>query len=217
MSGCMGHSHDDISSEDALGLSLRPLIDMDGVRCLNEEEPESGKGALKLHENRMHREPVLRSDMVDEDDEDATKLLLFVPFEEPVEMQTITVHTASNGAPPRKLKIFVNREDVDMEMAEELTPQAELELVPPQHFETGTIDYFLRPAGRFRQVSNISLYFIDNHLSDERVEPTEITFVGFKGKGTKLVCRAVQTVYETQGAPKDHKVPGADMGASRFV
>ena len=35
--------------------------------------------------------------------------------------------------------------------------------------------------------------------------PTEITYIGFKGKGTNVKRKAVEAIYETTGMKKDHK------------
>ena len=48
---------------------------------------------------------------------------------------------------------------------------------------------------------------------DEDRMQTEITYVGFKGKGTNVKRKAVEAVYETRGMKKDHKVPGSEYFA----
>ena len=111
--------------------------------------------------------------------------------------------------------------------ARDLEPAVTLDLAHPSHqldddhTEGCTLDYYLRPAGRFQQVSEIALYFCDNFdmpegaggasnmddTDEDRVQ-TEISYVGFKGQGTNVKRKAVKAVYETQGMPKDHKTPG---------
>jgi len=202
---CDGHSHDD--SDDQLGLSLRPQIDFNGVKTLNEDSPNMGQSVLKLHEERLSAEPFLRSQ------EDDPELLLYIPFTEAVTITQISIrstppnddnHTTSA---PRTIKLFVDRDDIDFEMARELNPQSQLDIVPPDHFIEGTIDYPLRPAGRFQNVSNITLFFMDNYADDDEVS-TIVTYVGLKGKGSGQKRMAVECVYESRGMPKDHKVTG---------
>lgn len=197
---CSGHSHDD--QTDDLGLSLRTYVDLDRVVCLNEEVPGSGRAVIKLHEDRLTNEPSLQSPP------DDPELLLTIPFTEAVTIQSITLRCGSSQgtAAPRHLKLFSNREDLDFETAREMEAQQELELLPPEHFSEGTIDYPCRPAGRFQNISCLTIFVRDNY--DETGEsPTEISHVGMKGKGTKVKRAAVETVYEAQGMPKDHKVP----------
>ena len=241
---CDGHSHDHEHTEPddtstALGTSLRSSIDCPSVTCLNESLPNSGKNILKFHEDRLTTSPKLLST---EDPDEDPELLLTVPFLEAVTMKSISilsyadaplsVHQGSANATvtaaPRTLKIYVNRPNLDFETVRDLEPSTTITLIPPSHQWTsghagGTIDYPLRPAGRFHNVSEIALYFCDNYAMPEgygassdmedydgdRV-PTEITYVGFKGKGTNMKRKAVEAVYETMGMKKDHKVPGSE-------
>lgn len=212
---CSGHSHDHDHGDD-LGLSLRPEIDMIGVTCLNEERANSGRDILKLHENRLTEEPSLQSQ------EDDPELLLHIPFTEAVTAQSICIRSISSAtdrdvpvAPPKHIKLFTNRDDLDFDTARDMEPHAKLELLPPHHFVEGTIDYPLRPAGKFQGISSLTIFFEDNYGDDEDTS-TIITYVGIKGKGTKMKRTAVETVYESQGMPKDHKVKG-EFGASQLL
>jgi PITH domain len=198
---CSGHSHDHEHSDD-LGLSLRQYIDFSRVSCLNEEVQDSGRSVLKLHEHRLSNNPFLKSCEGD------PELLLNIPFTETVTVQSISVRSGiepSDTSPPRRIKLFANRYDLDFETARELPPQQQLEILPPHHLPDGTIDYPLRPAGRFQNISSLTIFFMDNY--DEGMQSsTIVTHVGLKGKGTKMRHGVVATVYETQGMPKDHKV-----------
>lgn len=213
MSGhdCNGHTHDD-ENEDSLGLSLRQYIDFSRVTCLNEDVLDSGRSILKLHENRLSNSPYLQSSEGD------PELLLYIPFTETVTIQSISIRCGNESiqsVPPRRIKLFVNRDDCDFETARELPPQLEVELLPLEHFPEGTIDYPLRPAGRFQNVNSVTIYFIDNY--DERGDlSTGITYVGLKGKGTKMRHGVITAVYETQGIPKDHKICD-DFGMSSVL
>jgi hypothetical protein len=221
---CSGHSHDHVDHGDDLGLSLRPQIDLPAVQCLNEEVPNSGRAVLKLHEDRLSQTPNLRSQP------DDPELLLHIPFTENVTIQSIAIRSvvlAAGGGggdnnddnpacPPKTIKLFANREDLDFETARELEPHAKLELLPPYHFVEGTIDYPLRPAGRFQNVSSLTIFVADNYGGEDDEVSTIITFVGIKGKGTKQRRMAVETVYESRGMPKDHKVKG-EFGNTQFL
>mmetsp|Transcript_176 Transcript_176/g.426 ORF Transcript_176/g.426 Transcript_176/m.426 type:complete len:247 (-) Transcript_176:230-970(-) len=239
MTNCDGHSHDHEHAEPddtnaALGASLRPSVDFPGVRCLNESRPNAGRDILKYYEDRMSENPSLTSqEDIDEDPE----LLLIVPFTEAVSMKSLSVLSFSGRdedddnattAAPRTVRIYVNRSDLDFETVRDLEPTATITLVPPSHqwmeeFVGGTIDYPLRPSGRFQNVSEIALYFCDNYAmppgsggsndmddTDEDRVSTEITYVGFKGKGTNVKRKPVEAIYETRGMKKDHKMPGSE-------
>lgn len=198
---CTGHSHDHDHTDD-LGLSLRTYVDFSAVTCLNEEERDSGKGVIKTHDERLSTHPNLQSP------EDDPELLLFIPFTESVTIQSITIRDAVAGAEtasPRRVKLFTNRDDIDFEMARDMPAQQELELLPPDHVPEGTIDYPCRPAGRFQNISSLTIFVQDNYDATGE-SATSLTYVGLKGKGTRMKKHAVDTVYESQGMPEDHKV-----------
>jgi hypothetical protein len=245
---CEGHSHDHEhaaapdDTNSSLGASLRPSIEFSSVQCLNESRPTSGRDILKIYEDRLSYAPSLLSQ---DDPDEVPELLLMVPFSEAVSMKSISIHSHAENdvvssalmtattAPPRTVRIYVNRPNLDFETARDLEPTAIITLVPPSHqfteeFIGGTIDYPLRPAGRFQNVTEIALYFCDNYAmppgcggshdmedTDEDCVPTLITYVGFKGKGTNMKRQAVEAVYETLGMKKDHQVPGSEYFAQQ--
>ena len=176
---CDGHTHD--TEDDDLGQSLRPQIDFSLVTCLNEELLGEGKSVLKLHQDRLSAEPYLKSN------EDDPELLLHIPFTEAVTVKTISLRTevpnGIEGAAPRTIKIFTNRDDLDFDMARELEPSATLELVPPDHFPEGTVDYPLRPGGRFQNISSMTIFVQDNFAFDDDIS-TLLSYVGIKGSGS---------------------------------
>lgn len=204
---CSGHSHDHHDHGDDLGLSLRPQVDLPAVRCLNEEVPNSGRAVLKLHEERLSTEPALKSQ------EDDPELLLCIPFTEAVILQSISIRSVVAGdddvaaAPPRHIKLFVDRDDLDFETARDMEPHMQMELLPPHHFVEGTIDYPLRPAGRFQNISSLTIFVADNYSGEEGLS-TIITFVGLKGKGTNQKRMAVDTIYEVKPMPAKTKMDG---------
>mmetsp|Transcript_56 Transcript_56/g.127 ORF Transcript_56/g.127 Transcript_56/m.127 type:complete len:226 (-) Transcript_56:554-1231(-) len=217
---CDGHAHDPADADD-LGLSLRPQMDLPAVTCLNEDRPNMGREVLKFHEERLSATPFLRSQ------EDDPELLLYIPFTEAVTMTHLSLRSAPNegegdypAAPPRTIKVFSNRDNIDFDMARELEPQCQIDAVTPDHFDEGTIDYPLRPAGKFQNVSSLTLFVVDNfasgRLDDDEVS-TIVTYIGVKGKGSRQKRMAVEAIYETRGMKKDHKVPGADFGAQNEI
>mmetsp|Transcript_25321 Transcript_25321/g.59270 ORF Transcript_25321/g.59270 Transcript_25321/m.59270 type:complete len:228 (-) Transcript_25321:360-1043(-) len=220
--GCDGHTHDFGEVGDGLGQSLRPQIDLQSVKCLNEDCPNMGRDVLKLHEERLTADPFLRSQ------EDDPELLLYIPFTEAVTITHLAVRSVPDNyndfptAPPRTIKIFSDRDNIDFEMARELEPQCKIEVLPPDHFVEGSLDYPLRPAGKFQNVSSITLFFEDNfaagRLDDADNEvSTIVTYIGVKGKGSSQKRMAVDAVYETRGMREDHKVPGAEFGTQNEI
>lgn len=209
-------------------------MDLDAVSCLNEETPGMGRSILKLQENRLTALPLLKSQ------DDDPELLLHIPFTEAVTIKTVAIRSvppppppppsgdATATAPPRTVKLFCNRDDLDFETARDMEPQARLTLMPPHHFGEGTIDYPVRPAGRFQNISSLTLFVQDNYAStaavgDDDVQEdaedvsTVITYVGLKGQGSRMKRMAVEAVYESQGMPSDHKVPEGEFGMQEHL
>lgn len=149
--------------------------------------------------------------------------------------------TMRRTAAPKKCKMFANRTDLDFEMARELKGDMEVELLPPEHaiereaelgdtnvaggsMEEGvilsTLDYPVRGI-KFQYCDNVTLYFGENYssslLENDEVVPTEVTYVGFKGVGTNVKRKAVETVYESRGMKKDHKVPDGEFSAKHSM
>lgn len=202
---CRGHSHDHDHTDD-LGLSLRPKIDFDRVYCRNEEVPNTGKRILKLHEERLSAEPVLQSP------EDDPELLLHIPFSEAVVVKSIAIRTAN----ARRVKLFADSTVDDCDTARDARADQVLTLMPADHFAEGTIDYPCRPAGKFSHISALTIFFEDNYNDDDE-QATEVSYVGIKGRGTGIRRIAVETVYESRGMKKDHKVPDEGYGSSSVL
>jgi hypothetical protein len=110
-----------------------------------------------------------------------------------------------DGAAPSKLKVFINRDDLDFSTAADLAPTQEWELVENAN---GTMEYPTQVA-KFNGVHSIDLYFPENFGADA----TEIRFIAFKGEFTERRRQAVEAVYEARPVPQDHKVPGDEQGA----
>mmetsp|Transcript_3763 Transcript_3763/g.3538 ORF Transcript_3763/g.3538 Transcript_3763/m.3538 type:complete len:221 (-) Transcript_3763:207-869(-) len=217
---CTGHSHDHDLTDDE-GVNLREYIDVPHAYCLNESRSGAGRSVLKSYEDRLTTEPSLQCNY---DEDERPELLFHIPFTEAVAIKSISIKfpdESSSSSAPKTVKIFANRTNLDFETARDVKADMKLELVPASHFVDGTLDYPLRPAGRFQGSSSITLYFGNNYAYDEDEEictaPTEINYIGFKGKGTRVKRVAVEAVYETRGMKKDHQVPGDEQGIGRFI
>ena len=93
------------------------------VRCLNEEAEGSCRHVFKPWHERLQVGPALRSD------EDDPELLLHVPFDGAVKLRGITVIGGPDGAAPAKLKVWINREDLDFGTVADLPAAQEWDLV----------------------------------------------------------------------------------------
>ncbi|KAF5831916.1 galactose-binding domain-like protein [Dunaliella salina] len=172
------------------------------VRCLNEAVPGSCRNVFKSWEKRLEPTQVpLRSN------EDDPELLLHIPFDGAVKLKAISV--IGSGDPsksPSKMKVWVNREDVDFAAAERMPPVQEWELQPEN--VGGVLEYPTQVA-KFSGVHTLDMLFTGNFGADI----TEIHFVGLKGEFSERKRAAVEAVYESRGIPADHKVPEKEAGS----
>lgn len=170
---CSGHSHDhEHEVVEEVSIHLHDFIDFTGVTCLNENISESCKSILKSYKDRF----TLSSSLVSTVD---PELLLHIPFTEAVSITSLsicgpTASSNSSGAAdsntscPWHIDIYVDRNDLDFEMVQEMTPAMTLELVPPHHERDGeTIDYYVTNRGKFQNISSITLYVRDNFGGDD--------------------------------------------------
>ena len=202
--GSHGHSHDHSHEPlDGSGDSLYPFIDKDKVHCLNEARQGMGKDIVKSWAHRLDAEPRLESDV------DA-ELLLTIPFTSAVHLKSFCIVAGEKDKGPSKVKLFVNRDDIDFDSARDLEPAQELDLI--EDFNA-SIDFPVRPK-KFKSVSSLTLFFPENFTGDED-EKTIMSYIGFKGEGTDLKRGVVDTVYEASAQLKDHtKVEGTSNAQS---
>ena len=191
-SGGHGHEHDHTSDHshdqgEVDGIDLFPQIDMDKVRCLNDRR-SSGKCCLKPYAKRLDHRTYLLSE------EDDPEVILHVPFTEGVRLAGICICADDNTNAPRNVKIFVNREDVDFGLAEDL--KADLYLKDMHKDVSADVFYFPRTFffcfclclstyvtnsrctaannGKFTTCHSITIYVEDNWGGDE----TRINYIG---------------------------------------
>ncbi|GMI26311.1 hypothetical protein TeGR_g5555 [Tetraparma gracilis] len=204
--GNPGHNHDGNFDAD-LGTSLHDKIDFSGVRALNEEEEGSCRGVLKSYTERLEREPHCSSDP------DDGELIIHVPFGEAVKMKFLSLTGGDGGTAPSKVRLFVNRDDVDFSNVHDLEPAQELALVDPDAHPgyDGTLDYKLK-ASMYNSVSSLTMFFPEPFGEEQ----TTIHYIGFKGEGTNTRHGVVDAVYEARPVHTDHKTPSGENAARQL-
>ncbi|KAI0593748.1 DUF1000-domain-containing protein [Biscogniauxia sp. FL1348] len=200
-----GHDHDHDHSDDitpALQHSLYQHIRFDDIITLNEATTGSGKAIVKkTWAERLQPEPELQSD-ADE------QLLMTVPFTGQVKLHSILVRSSASASAPRTLRVFINREDVDFEAAEELAATQELELA-----RTSEVQELPVRRALFGKVQRLTLFFPDNFGiegggADEDGEATRLSYLGFRGEWMQLGRAPVNILYEAAPNPSDHAIKG---------
>ncbi|KAK0674717.1 PITH domain-containing protein [Cercophora samala] len=192
------HDHsDDITP--ALQFSLYQHIDFDGVATLNERVYGSGREVLrKTWAERMRVEPEVES----EADE---QLLVNIPFTGQVKLHSILLRTSDSDSAPKTLKVIINRDDVDFDVAESAPATQEFELS-----RTGEVQEIAVRRARFSAVRRLSLFFPDN-FGDGDEDVTRISYIGFKGEWMQLGRAPANILYEAAANPSDHKVKGVGV------
>ncbi|KAF9578584.1 hypothetical protein BGW38_005548 [Lunasporangiospora selenospora] len=180
-----GHDHDhshDAPDSDLVHESLYQKIDHDNVTCLNESAPNAGRNVLKPWHEKM----------------DDTKL------------KSISIRSEPGETAPKKLKAFVNKDDLDFDNAESTGATQEWTLVEDTNNQVA--EYSTRIA-KFTSIRSLTLYFSENYGGDT----TRISFIGLKGEYSEFKRDPIITVYELQANPADHKIPGMKDALSREI
>ncbi|KAI1210470.1 PITH domain-containing protein [Annulohypoxylon truncatum] len=201
-----GHGHDHDHEHDhtdditpALQYSLYQHIDFDGINTMNEAQVDSGKAVVKkTWAERLEAEPELESD-ADE------QILMTIPFTGQVKLHSILLRTSASDSAPRSLKLFINRDSLDFDMAEELPPTQTLELS-----QTSEVQELPVKRALFSKVRHLTLFFEDN-FGDGEEDVTRISYIGFKGEWMQLGRAPAQILYEAAPNPNDHAVKGTGV------
>ncbi|KAG0196884.1 hypothetical protein BGX28_009643 [Mortierella sp. GBA30] len=189
------HDHDESPETGLVHESLYQRIDHDNVQCLNESEPNAGRDVLKPWHEKMDDTKHLESD-ADE------QLILKIPFTGLVKLKSISIRAEPGETAPRKMKAFINRDDLDFDNAESTVPTQDWDLVEDSY---GQIAEYNTRVAKFSSIRSLTLFFSENFGGDT----TKISFIGLKGEFSELKRDPIITVYELQANPADHKVPGA--------
>eukprot|EP00127_Corallochytrium_limacisporum_P007484 Clim_evm6s253 gene=Clim_evmTU6s253 len=187
--GSHGHSHDD--PERGFAVFLRQYIDFPKVRAMNEAEDGSAKTIFRPWEERITGEGEVESD-VDEE------LLIYVPFTGEVTLKSIALLAEAGDKHPSTMKVFINRDDIDFGVAQDLQPLQSWDLV---NQGTDVLEYETSIT-KFKNVHSLTFYFPDNNGA----ETTKLRFIGLKGIFHKVTRDTIiTTVYEASANPADHK------------
>ncbi|KAI1300106.1 hypothetical protein EDD11_006304 [Mortierella claussenii] len=188
------HDHDESPDSGLVHESLYQRIDHDNVTCLNEAEPNSGRSVLKPWHEKLDDTKFVESD-ADE------QLIIRIPFTGLVKLKSISLRSEPGETAPRKMKAFINHDDLDFDNAESTVPTQEWDLVEDSH---GQIAEYSTRVAKFSSIRSLTLFFSENFGGDT----TKIIFIGLKGEFSELKRDPIITVYELQANPADHKVPG---------
>ena len=92
------------NANDLLG-----AIDVDKVRCLNQENANTGKLVFKGYEDRFDKTKFVASDC-------DGQLLIIVPFTSQVKIRAITVISKNETNFANQMRLYINTENVDFSL-----------------------------------------------------------------------------------------------------
>ena len=131
--GC-GCAHDSLDQSQLA--TLYPSIDLDRLVCYNEAAPNQARTVIRPWEERLNS-----TQHLDSSDGDS-ELLLLVPFTTNVKVRSLTLRSEGEAAPD-KVRLFVNREDMDLSGVGDAQPAQEINLAADP---TAQLDYPLKSA-----------------------------------------------------------------------
>jgi hypothetical protein len=99
---------------------LYEVIDIDGIRCLNEDTTQSCQKVFRPFSDRL-----LPSDAQLKPPTGDSEILLIVPFKEEVKVRAITLY-AGNVGRPEEIGLWSNKENFDFSLVEEENPTNKL-------------------------------------------------------------------------------------------
>ena len=236
---CCAHDHDCEAEDCGPAWSLHTHIATARLRALNAAAPaDASKLFRPWGERATPASPPLVSD-----DDDPPELLIHVPFEGLVKITAFSVVSCSssgdaggenetstaNTAPPTRVRLFVNRDDLDFDSLASAEPTQEFEVASGGGggaAEGSKVEYPCKPS-KFSGVYSVDVHSPGNSgggsggsgggSSSNGSCNTRIDFLGFKGTHTQGKREAVVAVYESRAMPSDHKVPGEGMGGAADV
>lgn len=178
---------------DPFGTDLLSSINLDRVYCLNEGSTRTGKNVFKPKDLKLERDVVLQSHQGD------PELLLFIPFICPVKIMSLCVIGGGSGTSPNSVRIFKDKESLDLSSVGELPALQAFELLENL---TGEIEYMTR-VSRFTNTTSIVLHFPASTGEDYLC----LSYIGLKGESSGLERpRAIIGVYESRPMEKDNKM-----------
>lgn len=187
-----GHAHSSTPKEGEVEFSLYKCINFESVHCFNARAEQDAKCVFKPYDRRLDQSTYLESN---EDDE---QLILYIPFTGVVTLKSFIIIGGEDGSAPSRVKAWINRDDIDFSIVEDLKPVQEWELA--EDFR-GEIKVPTK-VHKFQNVSSLTFFFEENYGASS----TKIFYIGLNGEYMALQRKPVKTVYELRPVPDQTKL-----------
>ncbi|KAJ3270486.1 hypothetical protein HDV01_007793 [Terramyces sp. JEL0728] len=186
------HSGCDHIVDEGADMSLFSQINLNATRCLNAESENAFNDVFKPWDDRFDTSKVVRSD-ADE------QLIMYIPFTSSIKLKSIAILGLNDDSGPSKIKVYINRHDVDFDNVEGIEPAQVFECV--QNCPQGTVAQYLTKVTKFTNVRDLTLFVPSNFGADQTV----ISYIGLKGEFQTVNRDPIITNYELAANPADHK------------
>lgn len=183
-------------------VDLTSAVNTGSVYALNEKEIGSCQKIFKGKGNIKDKTTWCESNDGD------TDLLIYIPFSSQVKLRSMTMVGGEDGTSPAKVKLFVNKENPDFELAEEKATQ-ELDCVENPE---GELPYMLSPS-KFSVTWSITLLVTLNHGADN----TKIYGISFEGISTNKKRKILIGNYELRPIPGAVNPPQQENTHSEMI
>lgn len=185
------HGPDCTCSECVLGdnetiVDLTSSVDTDNVYALNEKVEQSCK---KLFRPKMK---MLDRTEFSESNDDDPEFIIHIPFKSQVKIYSMTMIGGEDGTSPAQVKLYVNQENVDFDLAD-VKPAQTLNCVENRE---GELPYILIPA-KFNNTWSVTLFVTLNHGGSN----TKIYYIGFEGIASHKRKKILVGNYELKPLP----------------
>eukprot|EP00897_Mesotaenium_endlicherianum_P006882 jgi/Mesen1/6221/ME000320S05413 len=192
--GTCTHDHDCSANDCDASWSLFQHVDIPKVRALNEAVEGSAKKVFKSWGQRLDFSTCVESN------DDDPELLIFIPFTSDVKLKSISIIGGTDGTTPARMRAFINRDDIDFSVAQDVSPVQEWQLGENNR---GELEYPTRVT-KFQGVSDLTLHFPEAMGSGT----TRIHYIGLRGEASQFTRQPVTNIiYEAMPNPHDHKLP----------
>lgn len=145
-------------------------IDFSNLECLNEKHGQPAANALK----QGYRED---GGLFLESDTDE-QLLINIPFQQKVKLQSISIKGPDDGSAPKSVKIYVNRASMGFSDVDSV-PAAHAVVLSKEQVEAGE-PIVLRLA-KFANVTMLSVFVESNQGDEDATKVSKVSLSGWAG------------------------------------
>jgi hypothetical protein len=151
-------------------MDLSSFIDERQVEALNQSTTHTKNHIFKRDDH------YLESDCDEQ-------LLVFIPFNQAVRIHSLSIRSVDEERAPKTVKIFINKNSMDFNSAEQTPAVQELEF-STSDVEQGTI--IPLKFVKFQNVNSISFFFVDNQTGAETTAIKYLRLIGTPLQGTNM-------------------------------